>query len=58
MEGPEGSRGFDAVADILSREGRKVADVNEEYYRLAAKDLDDWDNKRVKRFEGEPDGVL
>ncbi|KAL8677250.1 MAG: hypothetical protein Q9224_006854 [Gallowayella concinna] len=39
-------------------EGRKAFDINEEYYRLAAKDLDDWDNKRVKRLKGEPDGVL
>ncbi|KAL8707362.1 MAG: hypothetical protein Q9220_007586 [cf. Caloplaca sp. 1 TL-2023] len=38
--------------------GRKVFDLNEEYYRLAAKDLDDWDNKRVKRLKGENDGVL
>ena len=38
--------------------GRKVVDAGEEYYRLAAKDLDDWDNKRVERFKGEPDGVL
>ena len=39
-------------------EGRKAFDINEEYYRLAAKDLDDWDNKRVKRLKGEGDGVL
>lgn len=40
--------------------GRRVRDVEaaEEYYRLAAKDLDDWENKRVERFRGEPDGVL
>ncbi|MCJ1373651.1 Cytochrome oxidase assembly [Loxospora ochrophaea] len=37
---------------------RRRIDMNEEYYRLAAKDLDDWENKRVKRFKGEPDGVL
>jgi len=37
---------------------RRRLDLNEEYYRLAAKDLDDWENKRVKRFKGEPDGVL
>ncbi|KAL8843071.1 MAG: hypothetical protein Q9176_002374 [Flavoplaca citrina] len=29
-------------------EGRKAFDINEEYYRLAAKDLDDWDNKRME----------
>ncbi|MCJ1379322.1 Cytochrome oxidase assembly [Xylographa soralifera] len=37
--------------------GRRV-DLNEEYYRLAAKDLDDWENKRVKRLKGENDGLL
>lgn len=26
--------------------------------RLAAKDLDDWEQKRVKRLPGESDGVL
>jgi len=26
--------------------------------RLAAKDLDDWEQKRIKRFKGEPDGIL
>ncbi|KAL8873947.1 MAG: hypothetical protein Q9174_000666 [Haloplaca sp. 1 TL-2023] len=38
--------------------GRRVFDINEEYYRLQAKDLDDWEQKRVKRLKGEPDGVL
>ncbi|CAF9914099.1 MAG: Cytochrome oxidase assembly [Alectoria fallacina] len=36
---------------------RRRVDINEEYYRLAAKDLDDWENKRVKRLPGENDGV-
>jgi hypothetical protein len=26
--------------------------------RLAAKDLDDWEQKRVERLKGEPDGVI
>jgi cytochrome c oxidase assembly protein subunit 16 len=26
--------------------------------RLAAKDLDDWEQKRVKRLPGEHDGVI
>jgi hypothetical protein len=26
--------------------------------RLAAKDLDDWEQKRVKRLAGEHDGVI
>ncbi|KAF1987089.1 hypothetical protein K402DRAFT_331369 [Aulographum hederae CBS 113979] len=37
---------------------RRQVDINEEYYRLAAKDLDDWEQKRVKRLPGEPDGVM
>ncbi|KAL6718306.1 Cytochrome oxidase assembly [Lecanora helva] len=37
---------------------RRRVDINEEYYRLAAKDLDDWENKRVKRLPGEHDGVV
>lgn len=32
--------------------------MQEEYYRLAAKDLDDWEQKRVKRLKGEGDGIL
>lgn len=26
--------------------------------KLAAKDLDSWEQKRIKRLPGEPDGVL
>lgn len=41
----------------IGKDAAKV-DMNEEYYKLAAKDLDDWDQKRVKRLKGEHDGVL
>ena len=41
----------------LGKNRRKV-DMREEYYRLAAKDIDDWEQKRVKRLPGEPDGKL
>ncbi|RPB20760.1 hypothetical protein L211DRAFT_858680 [Terfezia boudieri ATCC MYA-4762] len=41
----------------LGKDRRKV-DLNEEYYRLAAKDLYNWENKRVQRFKGEHDGIL
>ncbi|GAB1311664.1 Cytochrome oxidase assembly [Madurella fahalii] len=41
----------------VGKGGRKV-DIREEYYRLAAKDLDNWEQKRVKRLPGESDGVL
>lgn len=44
----------------LGKDGRKVKleGLAEEYYRLAAKDLDDWEQKRVRRLPGEHDGVL
>ncbi|TVY28588.1 Cytochrome c oxidase assembly protein, mitochondrial [Lachnellula hyalina] len=41
----------------IGKAGRKV-DMKEEYYRLAAKDLEDWEQKRVKRLPGEHDGVI
>ena len=41
---------------------RKIlkGELNErdEYYRLMAKDLDNWEQKRVDRWKGEPDGRL
>ncbi|KAI9860238.1 MAG: Cytochrome oxidase assembly [Vezdaea acicularis] len=44
----------------LGKDRRRVTmDVAaEEYYRLAAKDLDNWEQRRVKRLPGEPDGIL
>ncbi|KAL2126558.1 hypothetical protein VTI74DRAFT_693 [Chaetomium olivicolor] len=41
----------------VGKSGRKV-DIREEYYRLAAKDLDNWEQKRVERLKGESDGIL
>ncbi|KAI0096410.1 cytochrome c oxidase assembly protein COX16-domain-containing protein [Nemania sp. FL0031] len=41
----------------VGKGGRKV-NMKDEYYRLAAKDLDDWEQKRVKRLPGENDGIL
>lgn len=35
-----------------------VADDERVSQRLAAKDLDDWEQQRVKRLPGESDGVL
>lgn len=32
--------------------------TNTSLQRLAAKDLDDWEQKRVERLKGEPDGVI
>ncbi|CZT15703.1 probable cytochrome c oxidase-assembly factor cox-16, mitochondrial precursor [Ramularia collo-cygni] len=41
----------------IGKDKRKI-DLAEEYYKLAAKDLDSWEQKRVKRLPGEHDGVL
>jgi cytochrome c oxidase assembly protein subunit 16 len=41
----------------LGRDRRRV-DLNEEYYKLAAKDLESWEQKRVERLPGEPSGIL
>jgi len=41
----------------LRGERRKV-NMKDEYYRLQAKDLEDWEQRRVKRLPGEPDGTL
>ncbi|KAF3002307.1 Cytochrome oxidase assembly [Neopestalotiopsis sp. 37M] len=41
----------------VGKGGRRV-NMKEEYYRLAAKDLDDWEQKRVERLPGENDGRL
>lgn len=38
------------------REARRPGTEKEEYYRLMAKDLDTWEQKRVERWKGEPDG--
>ncbi|KAA8650036.1 hypothetical protein EYZ11_003258 [Aspergillus tanneri] len=53
LKGPDGEEG-------IKRNPRRriIGDEREEYYRLMAKDLDDWEQKRVKRFKGEPDGKL
>ncbi|KAI5867448.1 cytochrome c oxidase assembly protein COX16-domain-containing protein [Durotheca rogersii] len=41
----------------VGKSGRKI-NIKDEYYRLAAKDLENWEQKRVKRLPGEPDGAL
>ena len=40
---------------VLQKGGTTERD---EYYRLMAKDLDNWEQKRVERFKGEPDGRI
>lgn len=37
---------------------RRRIDLKDEYYKLAAKDLDSWEQQRVKRLPGEIDGIL
>ena len=44
-----------ALMDLWELVGRELMKFLQ---RLMAKDLDDWEQKRVKRFEGEPDGRL
>ncbi|KAL4987141.1 cytochrome c oxidase assembly protein cox16, mitochondrial [Aspergillus falconensis] len=53
LKGPDGEEG-------IKRNPRRriIGDEREEYYRLMAKDLDNWEQKRVQRFKGEPDGRL
>ncbi|GAM91486.1 hypothetical protein ANO11243_095370 [Dothideomycetidae sp. 11243] len=41
----------------IGKDKRKV-DLREEYYRLAGRDLENWEQKRVKRLPGEIDGIL
>jgi cytochrome c oxidase assembly protein subunit 16 len=40
---------------MVSRDSNSERD---EYYKLMAKDLDNWEQKRVERWKGEPDGRL
>ncbi|OJJ46340.1 hypothetical protein ASPZODRAFT_132410 [Penicilliopsis zonata CBS 506.65] len=53
LKGPDGE-------EAIKRNPRRrvIGDEREEYYRLMAKDLDNWEQKRVQRFKGEPDGRL
>ncbi|KAF3036070.1 Cytochrome oxidase assembly [Didymella glomerata] len=39
-------------------QNRRKVNMKDEYYRLQAKDLEDWEQRRVKRLPGEPDGTL
>ncbi|KAH8690972.1 cytochrome c oxidase assembly protein cox16 mitochondrial precursor [Talaromyces proteolyticus] len=54
-----GLKGEDGEEGIKRNPRRRIiGSEREEYYRLMAKDLDDWEQKRVQRFKGEPDGRL
>jgi len=55
--------GVDGEGDLTYNPRRRKVlkgELNErdEYYRLMAKDLDNWEQKRVERWKGEPDGRL
>lgn len=44
-----------------AKRGRRVVGgdvMRDEFYRLQAKDLEDWENRRVERLPGEHDGRL
>ncbi|OAA61647.1 cytochrome c oxidase-assembly factor mitochondrial [Niveomyces insectorum RCEF 264] len=41
----------------IGKAGRRV-NMREEYYRMAHKDLDNWEQKRVERLKGENDGII
>ncbi|KAF2673966.1 cytochrome c oxidase-like protein [Microthyrium microscopicum] len=53
-------RRFNNKQDAFDTSGlkRRKFDAREEYYRMAAKDLDNWEQRRVERLPGEPDGIL
>ncbi|OKL61981.1 Cytochrome c oxidase assembly protein cox16, mitochondrial [Talaromyces atroroseus] len=54
-----GLKGEDGEETIKRNPRRHIVGSDrDEYYRLMAKDLDDWEQTRVKRFKGEPDGRL
>ncbi|KAL7925771.1 cytochrome c oxidase assembly protein COX16 domain-containing protein [Trichoderma austrokoningii] len=44
--------------ELKVRRGARKVDMKEEYYRLAGRDLDNWEQQRVKRLPGENDGIL
>ncbi|EHK45887.1 uncharacterized protein TrAtP1_012953 [Trichoderma atroviride] len=44
--------------ELNVRRGARKVDMKEEYYRLAGRDLDNWEQQRVKRLPGENDGIL
>ncbi len=51
----EGALQYNPRRRVVAMGGTSERD---EYYKLMAKDLDDWEQKRVERWKGEPDGRL
>jgi cytochrome c oxidase assembly protein subunit 16 len=49
----------DEEMELVTNQKKRKVDIREEYFRLAgSRDLDSWEQKRVKRLPGEPDGIL
>lgn len=51
----EGSLSYNPRRRVVQKGGTTERD---EYYRLMAKDLDNWEQKRVERWKDEPDGRI
>lgn len=51
----EGPLSYNPRRRVIGEGGTTQRD---EYYRLMAKDLDSWEQKRVERWKGEPDGRI
>ena len=51
----EGTLQYNPRRRIVTKDSNSEKD---EYYRLMAKDLDNWEQKRVERWKNEPDGRL
>jgi hypothetical protein len=51
----EGGLSYNPRRRMVMKDGLNEKD---EYYRLMAKDLDNWEQRRVERWKGEPDGRL
>ena len=54
-ESGEGGIKYNPRRRMLTGDSNEQRD---EYYRLMAKDLDDWEQRRVPRWKNEPDGRL
>lgn len=51
----EGSMSYNPRRRVIQK---GTTTERDEYYRLMAKDIDNWDQKRVERWKGEPDGRI
>lgn len=51
----EGTMNYNPRRRVIQKGGTTERD---EYYKLMAKDIDNWEQKRVERWKGEPDGRM